>query len=144
MLSFDEQIDIRYSQNTLISRLSAAFGILALLLASIGLYGLLAYQVTRRTGEIGIRMALGADRLNIVRLVLRGAFSQIGIGLVIGIPLVFVAGKLLTSQLFGVSSFAPLILMTAVAVLGLSALLASVVPARKAAGIDPMRALRTE
>jgi predicted permease len=144
MLSFDEQIDIRYSQNTLISRLSAAFGILALLLASIGLYGLLAYQVTRRTGEIGIRMALGADRLNIVRLVLRGAFSQIGIGLVIGIPLVFVAGKLLTSQLFGVSSFAPLILMTAIAVLGLSALLASVVPARKAAGIDPMRALRTE
>lgn len=143
MLSFDEQIDIRYSQNTLISRLSAAFGILALLLASIGLYGLLAYQVTRRTGEIGIRMALGADRLNI-RLVLRGAFSQIGIGLIIGIPLVFVAGKLLTSQLFGVSSFAPLILTTAVAVLGLSALLASVVPARKAAGIDPMRALRTE
>ena len=144
MLSFDEQIDIRYSQNTLISRLSTAFGVLALLLASVGLYGLMAYQVTRRTGEIGIRMALGANRLNIVRLVLRGAFSQVGIGLLIGIPLVFVAGKLLTSQLFGVSSFAPLILVMAIAVLAFSALLASVMPARKAAGIDPMRALRTE
>jgi ABC-type antimicrobial peptide transport system permease subunit len=79
-----------------------------------------------------------------VRLVLRGAFSQVGIGLLIGIPLVFLAGKLLASQLFGVSSFAPLILVMAVAVLGFSALLASVMPARRAAGIDPMRALRTE
>lgn len=144
MMSFDEQIDIRYSENTAISRLSAAFGILALLLASIGLYGLMAYQVTRRTGEIGIRMALGANRLNIVRLVLRGAFSQIGMGLLIGIPLVFLAGWLMRSQLFGVSSFAPAILATAVLVLATCALVASVLPARRAAGVDPMKALRTE
>jgi len=144
MLSFDEQIDIRYSENTLISRLSSAFGLLALLLASIGLYGLLAYQVTRRSGEIGIRMALGADRTNIVGLVLRGAFTQVGIGLLIGIPLVFFAGKLMASQLYGVGSFAPIILIMAVAALGFCALLASVLPARRAAGIDPMKALRTE
>jgi ABC-type antimicrobial peptide transport system permease subunit len=144
MMSFDEQINIRYSEDTAISRLSAAFGVLALLLASIGLYGLMAYQVTRRTGEIGIRMALGADRLKIVRLILRGAFSQVGIGLLIGIPLVFLAGWMMRSQLFGVSSFAPAILATAVLVLATCALVASVLPARRAAGIDPMKALRTE
>jgi predicted permease len=144
MMSFDDQIEIRYSTDTAISRLTTVFGILALLLASIGLYGLMAYQVARRTGEIGIRMALGADRLNIVRLVLRGAFSQVGIGLLIGIPLVFLSGKLLASQLFGVGSFAPAILATAIGVLATCAFVASLVPARRAAGVDPMKALRTE
>jgi ABC-type antimicrobial peptide transport system permease subunit len=124
--------------------LTSVFGLLALLLASIGLYGLTAYQVTRRTGEIGLRMALGADRFNILRLVLRGAFLQVGIGLAIGIPLVFLAGKLMASKLFGVSSFEPVILTSAVLVLGFCALIASVLPARRAAGIDPMKALRTE
>ena len=144
MMSFDDQIEIRYSTDTAISRLTAVFGMLALLLASIGLYGLMAYQVARRTGEIGIRMALGADRFNIVRLVLRGAFSQVGIGLLIGIPLVFLSGKLLASQLFGVGSFAPAILATAIGVLATCAFIASLVPARRAAGVDPIKALRTE
>jgi predicted permease len=144
MMSFDDQIEIRYSTDTAISRLTAVFGMLALLLASIGLYGLMAYQVARRTGEIGIRMALGADRFNIVRLVLRGAFSQVGIGLLIGIPLVFLSGKLLASQLFGVGSFAPVILATAIGVLATCAFIASLVPARRAAGVDPIKALRTE
>jgi ABC-type antimicrobial peptide transport system permease subunit len=144
MMSFDDQIEIRYSTDTAISRLTTVFGILALLLASIGLYGLMAYQVARRTGEIGIRMALGADRLHIVRLVLRGAFSQVGIGLLIGIPLVFLSGKLLASQTFGIGSFAPVILATAIGVLATCAFIASLVPARRAAAVDPMRALRTE
>ena len=142
--TFDEQIEQRTSENVLISRLSAVFGILALLLASIGLYGLTAYQVARRTGEIGIRMALGANRMSILGLVLRSAFAQVGIGLVIGIPLVFVGRTLLANQLFGIGSFEPLILITAISVLVISALAASIVPARRAAAIDPMRALRIE
>lgn len=142
--TFDDQIEQRTSENTLISRLSTVFGILALLLASIGLYGLTAYQVERRTGEIGIRMALGANRVNILGLVLRSAFFQVGIGLVIGVPLVFVSGKLLTHELFGVSTFEPLILITAIAVLALCALMASIIPARRAAIIEPVKALRIE
>jgi len=142
--SFDEQIQERTNEKILLSRLSTFFGMIALLLASIGLYGLTAYQVARRTGEIGIRMALGANRLNILRMVLRGAFTQVTVGLVIGVPLVFLTGKLLASQLFGVGSFDVLLLTLAILVLAFCALLASVVPARRAAAIDPMRALRTE
>jgi ABC-type antimicrobial peptide transport system permease subunit len=137
-------IEGRTSDKILSSRLSAVFGLLALLLASIGLYGLTAYQVTQRTGEIGIRMALGADRVNIVRLVLRGAFLLVGIGLVVGAGLALLGGKMLASQLFGVGKFDPVILALAIAALGFCALLASILPARRAAGIDPMQALRTE
>ena len=142
--TFDELIERRTSDKILSSRLSAVFGILALLLASIGLYGLTAYQVAQRTGEIGIRMALGADRVNIVRLVLRGAFLLVGIGLVVGAGLALLGGKMLASQLFGVGKFDPVILALAIAALGFCALLASILPARRAAGIDPMQALRTE
>jgi ABC-type antimicrobial peptide transport system permease subunit len=142
--TFDELIERRTSDKILSSRLSAVFGLLALLLASIGLYGLTAYQVAQRTGEIGIRMALGADRVNIVRLVLRGAFLLVGIGLVVGAGLALLGGKMLASQLFGVGKFDPVILALAIAALGFCALLASILPARRAAGIDPMQALRTE
>ena len=142
--TFDEQIEERTSEKVLLSRLSTAFGILALVLASIGLYGLTAYQVAQRTGEIGIRMALGANRMNILKMVLRAAFSQVGIGLLIGIPLVFYSGKLLANQLFGMSAFEPLILSSAVLVLGVCALMASIIPARRAAIIEPMKALRIE
>ncbi len=142
--SFGEQLQIRTSQDVLISRLSGIFGLIALLLASIGLYGVTAYQVARRTGEIGLRMALGADRVSILKLVLRGAFSQVGLGLAIGLPLVFIGGRLLASELFGVRSFEPVILSSAVIVLGVAAFLASMVPARRAASIEPMKALRTE
>jgi predicted permease len=142
--TFDESIQVQTREKTMMSRLSALFGMLALLLASIGLYGLTAYQVARRTGEIGIRMALGADRPNILGLVLRGAFLQVGIGLALGVPLVYLGGRLLASQLYGIGGFDPLILTLAVAVLASCALLASIVPARRAAGIDPMRALRAE
>ena len=142
--TFDDLIQMRTNQNILIARLSTIFGLLALLLASIGLYGLTAYQVTQRTGEIGIRMALGANRITIVKMVLRGAFLLVALGLVIGAGLALGGGKLLASQLFGVSAFEPVILAAAVAALAVCALLASILPARRAAGVDPMRALRTE
>jgi predicted permease len=142
--TFDEQIELRTSDKTMVSRLSTLFGLVSLLLASIGLYGLTAYQVARRTSEIGIRMALGADRGNILKLVLRGAFLQVAIGLAIGVPLILLSGKLLANQLYGVTNFNPVILSLAIAALGICALVASIVPARRAAGIDPMRALRTE
>src|SRR5215475_15376180 len=142
--TFDEMIEQRTTDRTMMSRLSGAFGLVALLLASIGLYGLTAYQVARRTSEIGIRMALGANRLNILRLVLSGAFLQVAVGLLLGIPLVFAGGKLVASQLFGVRSFEPLTLTVAIFVLAICAFLASILPARRAAIVDPMRALRTE
>jgi predicted permease len=142
--TFNEQIELRTTQNVLISRLSGAFGLIALALASVGLYGLTAYQVGRRTSEIGVRMALGADRFNILKLVLHGAFLQVGIGLAIGIPLAFGGKALLASQLFGLGKVEPAILTVSVLALMLSALVASMVPARRAAAIDPMQALRTE
>src|SRR5262249_46022878 len=142
--TFDELIEQRTSDKILSSRLSAVFAILALLLASVGLYGLTAYQVAQRTGEIGIRMALGADRVNIVKLVLRGAFLLVGVGLVIGAGLALLSGNLLSSQLFGVGKFDLLTLALAGIALGLCALLASILPARRAASVDPMQALRTE
>ena len=144
MTTFDEQIAERTTDKTMMSRLTGLFGLVALLLASIGLYGLTAYQVARRPSEIGIRMALGANRLSILRLVLNGAFLQVAVGLALGIPLVYVAGRLIASQLFGVRSFEPLTLTVAIFVLALCAFLASILPARRAASIDPMRALRTE
>jgi len=142
--TYDEQLLMRTSQNTLVARLSGAFGLIALALASIGLYGLTAYQVVRRTGEIGVRMALGADRLNILKLVLRGAFFQVVIGLVIGIPLAFASRTLVANQLFGIGKFEPAVLTIAILLLLGCALVASILPARRAASIDPMRALRIE
>jgi ABC-type antimicrobial peptide transport system permease subunit len=144
MRTFDEQIQLRTTQNVLVSRLSGVFGLIALALASVGLYGLTTYQVTRRTSEIGVRMALGADRLNILKMVLRGAFLQVGIGLAIGVPLAFAGKKALASQLFGLGSFEPLIMVIAISALAVAALAASVVPARRAASINPMQALRME
>jgi ABC-type antimicrobial peptide transport system permease subunit len=128
----------------MIAKLTSLFGLLALLLASVGLYGVTAYSVERRTSEIGIRMALGADRLNVLKLVLRGAFLQIGIGLAIGIPATILGGRAMATQLFGVKPYDPNILLLTTAVLSLAALVAAVVPARRAATLDPMRALRTE
>ena len=144
MRSFAEMVQIRASEHTLIARLSNAFGFIALLLASVGLYGVTAYRVARRTNEVGLRMALGANRTDIVSLMLRGAFSQVGIGLLIGIPLSFLAKHWLAHQLFGISAFDPLSLIIALATLGLCALIASLLPAGRAAAIEPMQALRTE
>jgi predicted permease len=142
--SFAEQVKIHTSTRTLMARLSSSLGILALVLASIGLYGVTAYRVARRTSEVGIRMTLGATRRDIVALILRGAFSQVGLGLLIGVPLVFLVGRLVSSLLFGVGSFSTLVLVGAISVLGCCALLATVLPALRAAAIEPVEALRTE
>jgi ABC-type antimicrobial peptide transport system permease subunit len=128
----------------MLTKLTSLFGLLALVLASVGLYGVTAYSVERRTSEIGIRMALGADASRVARLVLRGAFSQIGIGLLIGIPATIAAGYGMTSQLFGVSPYSPAILLATIAVLSLAALTAALVPARRASKLETIRALRTE
>jgi predicted permease len=143
-VSFAEQVQENFSQQAMIAKLTSLFGLLALVLASVGLYGVTAYSVERRTSEIGIRMALGADRLNVLRLVLRGAFLQMGIGLAIGIPATILGGRAMATQLFGVKPYDPNILLLTTAVLSFAALVAAVVPARRAATLDPMRALRTE
>src|SRR5438874_81354 len=132
----------QFQQEKMIATLTALFGLVGLVLASVGLYGVMAYMVEQRTSEIGLRMALGADRARVTKLVLRGAFLQIGIGLAIGIPAAIGAGKLMTAQLFGVRPWDPVMLAVAVLMLGLAALLASAIPARRAAGVEPMVALR--
>src|SRR6266849_4104563 len=142
--TFTAQVDGNFAQNAMLAQLTSLFGLLALVLASVGLYGVTAYSVERRTSEIGIRMALGADRMNVLKLVLKGAFVQIGIGLAIGIPATVLAGYAMTTQLFGVKPYAPDILLVTTIVLSLAALVATVLPARKAATLEPIRALRTE
>jgi predicted permease len=139
-----EQVAAQFMQQRLIARLTSLFGILSLILASIGLYGVTAYNAERRVGEIGVRIALGADRGNVVRLVLRGAFALILFGLLIGPPLTFAAGRFLGSQLYGMNPYNPVVTLTAVAVLGLSALAASLIPAFRASLISPQEALRAE
>jgi predicted permease len=133
-----------FRQENMIATLTMLFGALGLVLAAVGLYGVMAYTVEQRTREIGVRMALGADRAKVVRMVLGGAFSQIGIGLGLGIPLAVVAGWLMTNQLFGVSPWDPRMLTIATFLLCAAALLASWIPAARAASVDPMVALRTE
>jgi ABC-type antimicrobial peptide transport system permease subunit len=120
------------------------FGLLALVLASVGLYGITSYAVARRTSEIGLRMALGADRSNVVRMVLRGAFLQVGLGLALGIPVALLGARLMADQLYGVRSYDPWSLSIAVVVLSMAAAIAGFIPARRAASIEPMEALRTE
>lgn len=142
--SFNAQVAGNFDQERLIARLTSLFGVLALILASVGLYGVMSYFVARRTGEIGIRMALGATRQGVVSMVMRGALLQIVIGLVLGIPAALLAGHFMASQLYGVVSYDPLSFAGAAMVLALCATLAGFIPARRAASIEPMQALRTE
>jgi len=139
-----EQVAGQFSQQRLIARLTSFFGVLSLVLASIGLYGVTAYNAGRRVNEIGVRMALGANRGDIVRLVLRGALMLIVLGLLIGLPLTFAAGKVLGSQLYGMNTYNPVVTSVAVLALGLSAMLASLIPAFRASLISPLDALRVE
>jgi putative ABC transport system permease protein len=139
---YSKLVSSDFQQEGMIATLTSLFGALGLLLAAVGLYGVLAYMVEQRTSEIGLRMALGADRVRVTKLVLRGAFAQIGIGLALGIPAAIGAGKLMNNQLFGVRPWDPVMLSLAALALGLAALLASAIPARRAAGVEPMVALR--
>jgi ABC-type antimicrobial peptide transport system permease subunit len=140
----EQHIDANFDSQRALAQMTGLFGILALILAAVGLYGVTAYTVERRTSEIGVRMALGADRSRIVRLVLRGAFLQILIGLVIGIPISILCGHLIAAQLYQVKSWDPLVLSGSIIALGICALIASILPAQRAASIDPVKALRTE
>ena len=142
--TFAGQVKDQFGQDQLVVQLTSIFGILALVLAAIGLYGVTAYSVAQRTSEIGIRMALGADQSGILRLVLRGAFVQAGIGLLIGIPGALLAGHFMASMLYGVRPWDPRVLLGTTAILALAAFLASAIPARRAAGVQPMEALRIE
>ncbi len=141
---YTEVVSADFQQQEMIATLTALFGALGLTLAAVGLYGVMAYTVEQRTSEIGVRMALGANRGQVVNMVLRGAFSQVGIGLALGIPAAIAVGKLITDQLFGVKPWDPVMLALATLLLGLAALLASAIPARRAAGVEPIVALRNE
>jgi putative ABC transport system permease protein len=133
-----------FDQQSMIASLTSLFGVVGLVLAAVGLYGVTAYGVEQRRGEIGVRMALGADSRSVVAMVLRGAFWQVGLGLGIGIAASIVAGYLMVSQLFGLAPWNPLRLAGAPVLLGLAALVAAVIPALRGATIDPMQALRSE
>jgi predicted permease len=135
---------IRFPQQEMIATLTLLFGAIGLVLAAVGLYGVTAYGVEQRTSEIGVRMALGADRGSVVTLVLRGVFLQVAIGLVLGIPAAMGAGSLMASQLYGVRPWDLRVLAAVALVLGVAALVAALLPARRAANVDPMRALRDE
>lgn len=139
-----EQIALVFDQQRAVASLAGLFGIVALMLAAVGLYGVTAYTVAQRTGEIGIRMALGADKGGVLRLVLAAAFRTVGIGLLLGIPLAAGAGQLIAAQLYGVKGWDPAALAVAAASLAVAAFVAAMIPAWRAASIDPMSALRME
>ncbi len=142
--TLQQQVDRSFDQPRAVASLAGLFGIVALLLAGIGLYGVTAYTVAQRTNEIGIRMALGAGRRNVVGMVLQGAFRRIAFGLALGLPLAVGAGYLLSAQLYGVKFWDPLALGVGVVSLATCAFFASIIPARRAASISPIRALRTD
>jgi predicted permease len=142
--TMEQQVALSFDQERAVASLAGLFGIIALLLAAVGVYGVTAYTVAQRTNEIGIRMALGADRAKVVQLVLRGAFKRVVIGLVLGLPLAIGAGRLISAQLYGVTSWDPFALTVAASALALCAFFATIIPASRAASISPMNALRIE
>jgi len=144
VVSMEDLLSSQLQHELLISRLAELLGAVALILASIGLYGVTAYGVVRRTGEIGVRSALGASRWAVIRLVLAGAMSQIVLGLVLGIPGAFLAGRVLSDQLYRVSPSDPLTFLAAGVVVILSGLCAGIIPALRASTIDPVIALRAD
>ncbi|MGD0776836.1 MAG: ABC transporter permease [Candidatus Solibacter sp.] len=139
-----EQVALRFDQERAVASLAGLFGIVALLLAAVGLYGVTAYAVAQRKNEIGIRMALGADRAEVVVLVLRGTSTRVLVGLLLGVPLAIGAGRLISSELYGVVSWDPVALTVAGGALAICAFLAAIIPARRAASISPVDALKIE
>ena len=144
MRPVSSEVQRALSRETLLSRLASFFGVLAVVLAGIGLYGLLTFMVTRRTREIGICMALGADRTSILFDEIRGAFRLVALGIAIGVPVAVAGAQLIRSQLFGVSAWDPFTFVIAFMILFVAAAVAAWVPARRAAHIEPMDALRCD
>nr|MBA2351627.1 FtsX-like permease family protein [Burkholderiales bacterium] len=131
-------------QQRLTMTLLGGFAVIALLLAIVGIYGAVAYTVEQRTGEIGVRMALGAQTIDVLRMVVKQGMTPVLIGLVAGLGATFAVGRLLTAQLYQVSPHNPLLLGLTAAVLASVALLACLIPARRASLVNPLQALRTE
>jgi predicted permease len=142
--TFQDQIADRFNDDRLVARLTALFGVLALLLATIGLYGVTAYTVARRTSEIGIRMALGAQRAWVTAMVMRGALTQTLIGLAVGIPAALLCVRFVESQLYEVKGVGFSVMLTCILALAAASALAGLIPARRAASTDPAQTLRTE
>jgi predicted permease len=144
LVTIDEQLGNLLGRDRLLARITGLFGLLALLLAAVGLYGITAYSVARRTSEIGIRTALGATRSRVIGMIVGGALRQIGVGLIVGIPAALACGRLLANQLYGVKPTDPLILCGAALLLVAAATLAGFAPALRASSVNPVEALRTE
>src|SRR6516165_3013669 len=142
--TFQQQIDGQFTHERMIARLTALFGGLALLLAALGLYGVTAYTVVRRTPEIGIRMALGAERSRVVAMVLRGAMLQAVLGLLIGAPVALWSVRFIKSQLYEITGVNFTVMIVAIATLALAAAIAGIIPAKRATSINPVDALRIE
>jgi putative ABC transport system permease protein len=142
--TMDRQIENNVTNESMVALLAVSFGILATFLAAIGLYGVLAYSTTQRTREIGIRMALGADKITVVRMILREVLWLAGISIAVALPAALLLARYLRSQLFGISSADPLTLVAVVILVAVVAVVAAMIPARRAAGVNPTRALRYE
>jgi predicted permease len=142
--TLEESIGMALLPQRIAASLLGAFGVVALLLAAVGLYGVVAFAVAQRTREIGIRVALGAQSGEVLGLMLRQGMTLAGIGLLIGVPISFVVGKLISGFLLGTGAADPLVFLTAAGLLGLVTLVASYVPARRASRVDPMLALRAQ
>jgi predicted permease len=142
--TFDAQIGDLFNEERMIARLTMLFGGLALLLATIGLYGVTAYTVVRRTAEIGIRMALGAERAGVIAMVMRGAVLQTVLGLTLGVPIALLSVRFVRAQLYEVTTADAKVMTVAIMTLAAAACVAGIIPARRAASIDPVLALRTE
>jgi ABC-type antimicrobial peptide transport system permease subunit len=138
------QVSANFRVERLLARLTSLYGLLALALACLGLYGVTAYTVSQRTREIGVRMALGADRLGIMRVIVGGPLIETAVGLGLGLPLALMMGKTISSQLFGLGGQDSIVMGVSIGVLVLTTAVAAAVPARRAASIDPSRALRGE
>jgi predicted permease len=144
VMALEEQVSGNFRIERLMARLTSIYGVLALVLASLGLYGVTSYAVAQRTREIGVRMALGAGRSRIMRTVVGGPLLETGAGLAIGIPLALLVGNAISTQLYGVGGQNPAVIVTAIGVLIVTAGLAATIPARRAASVDPARALRAQ
>jgi ABC-type antimicrobial peptide transport system permease subunit len=144
MRTLEEQVDKALVTERLLATLSTVFGLLATLLASIGLYGVMAYTVARRTREIGIRMALGAGRAMVVWLVMREVLTLAAFGIVIGMPAAWLLSRLVETQLYGIRPADPAVMLLAAVGIVSVAAVSGYLPARRATAIDPMHALRWE
>jgi ABC-type antimicrobial peptide transport system permease subunit len=140
----DEQLGDVLVQERMVTTVSSAFGALSLLLACLGLYGVISYAVVRRTSEIGVRMALGATRSDVLRTILAESMMLVAVGIAIGVPAMLAVSRLVAARLFGVGPADPVTITGAIVVLAAAAAVAAFLPARRAARVDPMVALRCE